>query len=85
MRNIGPKSAAWLAAVEVRSINDLREVGVVETFARVSRQRLLQQPFKVSLNLLWALEGAISDCDCRDLTPARKAELKAELNALLNC
>jgi DNA transformation protein and related proteins len=53
--NLGPKSAQWLVASGIASLAELRRLGSVAAFARVRRQ----QP-KASLNLLWALEGAIS-------------------------
>jgi len=37
MRNIGPKSAAWLRQVGLRSLEDLTAVGTVEAFMRVKR------------------------------------------------
>ena len=57
MRNIGPKSAAWLRQVGLRTPEDIAAVGSVEAFMRVKRAG-----FKPSLNLLYALEGALRDC-----------------------
>ena len=37
IRNVGPKSAAWLRQVGVRTLDDLRRVGVVETYLTVKR------------------------------------------------
>ena len=54
LRNIGPKSAAWLRQVGLRTRADLEGVGAVEAFMRVKRAG-----FKPSLNLLYALEGAL--------------------------
>ena len=48
MRNIGPKSAAWLRQVGLRSLEDLAAVGTVEAFMRVRRAG-----FKPGLNLLY--------------------------------
>ena len=61
LRNIGPKSAAWLRQVGLRSRADLEAVGTVEAFMRVKRAG-----FKPSLNLLYALEGALRDCHWQD-------------------
>ncbi|MAT70569.1 MAG: hypothetical protein CMJ58_13710 [Planctomycetaceae bacterium] len=77
LRNIGPVSAAWLAAVGVASREDLQRLGPVVAFARVRRV----QP-RASLNLLWALEAALADCDWRELTPETKSRLRDELHEL---
>ena len=54
LRNIGPKSAAQLRQVGVRTLDDLRALGSLEAFVKLKRAG-----FKPSLNLLYALEGAI--------------------------
>ncbi|WP_425396242.1 TfoX/Sxy family protein [Aeoliella sp.] len=77
LRNLGPKSSAWLAAAGIESLADLRELGAVVAYARVR-----QQQRGVSLNLLWALEGALRDCDWRDLTDADKQRLRDKLAEL---
>ena len=70
LRNIGPKSAAWLRQVGLRSEADLVGVGAVEAFMRVRRAG-----FKPSLNLLYSLEGAIRDCHWQDVPEPRREEL----------
>ena len=70
LRNIGPKSAAWLRQVGLRSRADIEAAGAVEAFMRVKRAG-----FKPSLNLLYALEGALLDCHWQEVTDARRAEL----------
>ncbi|MGE8239556.1 MAG: TfoX/Sxy family protein, partial [Stenotrophomonas indicatrix] len=57
LRNIGPKSAAWLRQVGLRSREDLVAIGAVGAFVKVKRAG-----FKPSLNLLYSLEGALLDC-----------------------
>jgi DNA transformation protein and related proteins len=47
LRNIGPKSAAWLRQVGLRTPEDLVAVGAVGAFVKVRRAG-----FKPSLNLL---------------------------------
>jgi DNA transformation protein and related proteins len=74
LRNIGPRSAAWLAEVGVHTLADLRRVGVLETWQRCA---LAGHP--VSLNLAYALEGACRDCDWRDLPAAVRTRLAADL------
>ena len=73
LRNIGPKSAAWLRQVGLRTRADLDEVGAVDAFMRVKRAG-----FKPSLNLLYALEGALCDCHWQEVPEERRAVLIAE-------
>ena len=70
LRNIGPKSAAWLRQVGLRSREEIAGVGAVGAFMRVKRAG-----FKPSLNLLYALEGALCDCHWQEVPDARRAEL----------
>ena len=72
LRNIGPKSAAWLRQVGLRTLEDLEAVGAVDAFMRVKRAG-----FKPSLNLLYALEGALLDCHWQEVPEARRSELVA--------
>ena len=68
MRNIGPKSAAWLRQVGLRTPEDLVEAGPLEAFMRIKRAG-----FKPSLNLLYSLEGALRDCHWQDVPEDRRA------------
>jgi DNA transformation protein and related proteins len=70
IRNVGPKSAAWLRQVGVRTQDDLVRLGAVEAFMKVKRAG-----FRPSLNLLYALEGALADCHWADLPDERKTAL----------
>ena len=76
IRNVGPKSAAWLRQVGVRSIEDLRDTGVVATFMKVRRAG-----FRPSLNLLYAMEGALLDCHWQDVPEDRRSELLLSVDA----
>ena len=70
IRNVGPKSAAWLRQVGVRTLDDLRRIGVVETFMKVKRAG-----FRPSLNLLYAMQGALDDCHWTELGEETKSAL----------
>lgn len=70
LRNIGPKSAAWLRQTGVRTQEDLEAVGALAAFVRVKRAG-----FKPSLNLLYALEGAILGCHWQQIPAERRSEL----------
>jgi hypothetical protein len=76
IRNVGPKSAAWLRQIGVRSTEDLARVGPVEAFLKVKRAG-----FRPSLNLLYSMAGALADCHWADLPEERKQELLAALEA----
>lgn len=78
LRNIGPKSAAWLRQVGLRTAEDLRAAGAVGAFVKVRRAG-----FKPSLNLLYSLEGALQDCHWQELPEPRRAQLVAEYEAII--
>jgi len=70
MRNIGPKSAAWLRQVGLRTLEDIAAIGTVEAFMRVRRAG-----FRPGLNLLYAIEGALLDCHWQEVPEERRQEL----------
>ena len=78
LRNIGPKSAAWLRQVGLRSAQDLVAVGAVQAFLKVKRAG-----FKPSLNLLYALEGALQDCHWQEVPETRRQALVADAEAAI--
>jgi len=55
-RNLDPKSKLMLHKVGIHTMNQLRALGAVKAYALVKRSGA-----NASLNLLWALEGALSD------------------------
>jgi hypothetical protein len=68
IRNVGPKSAAWLRQIGIRTEEDLRKFGAVEAYRRVKLAG-----FKPTLNLLYSMAGAEDDCHWTDLDEERKA------------
>lgn len=70
LRNIGPKSAAQLRQVGVRTLDDLRALGSLDAFVKLKRAG-----FKPSLNLLYSLEGALLDCHWQQVPDERRSEL----------
>ena len=78
LRNLGPKSAAWLRQVGLRTRDDLAATGPVEAFMRVRRAG-----FRPGLNLLYAIEGALQDTHWQEVPEARRAELVAAAEAAI--
>ena len=70
IRNIGPKSMAWLRQTGVRTLEDLQAVGALAAFVRIKRAG-----FRPSLNLLYALEGAILGCHWQEIPDERRTAL----------
>jgi len=73
---IGPKSAAWLRQVGIRSQEDLAEVGAVAAYVKCKRAG-----FRPSLNMLYSLEGTLLGCHWQKVPEARRAELAAQAEA----
>jgi hypothetical protein len=78
LRNIGPKSAAWLRQVGLRTLDDLAAVGPVDAYMRVRRAG-----FRPGLNLLYAIEGALNDTHWQEVPDARRVELVAAAEAAI--
>jgi DNA transformation protein len=68
--NLGPKSAQVLAAIGIENLAQLRRVGAVEAYVRARRSNS-----RVSLNLLWALEGALSGMPWRQVAHQHRTSL----------
>ncbi len=77
LRNIGAVSARRLAAVGIASGNDMRAVGAVAAYRRVRHS----EPRHTSLNLLYALEGALTVRRWQRLSEPTKARLRREAGA----
>lgn len=75
MRNMGPKSSEWLASVGIHTLDDVAELGVVETYKRVKAA----YPEKVTLNMLWGLQAALLDLPGNELPPNIKEELMKQM------
>jgi hypothetical protein len=73
VRNLGPKSAALLREVGIRTYAELANVGAIEAFRRARAFA----PHRVSLNLLYALEGALTNTHWNQLPEPVREELRA--------
>lgn len=74
VRNIGPTTQAWLHEIGIFSVEDIRQVGVIETFRRLKATF----PRQVTANALYGLEAAVLDIDWRAIPAERRAELCKE-------
>jgi DNA transformation protein and related proteins len=73
-RNLGPKSAEWLADLGIHTLEDLEEKGVVATW------KALQNFHEgANKNMLWAMMGAVMDLDWREIPIELKEQIKKEL------
>lgn len=77
--NLGPKSRDMLAAAGIRSLDELRRLGAVAAYAQVRRS-----DSRASLNLLWALEGALSGLHWRVVAREHRTSLLLALEQFEN-
>ena len=70
LANLGPKSRDMLANAGIRSVADLRRLGAVAAYVKVKRAGQ-----NASLNLLWALEGALSGQHWKDVAKEHRTSL----------
>jgi hypothetical protein len=76
MKNIGPQSAKWLAAVGILTKHDLEHTGAVAAF------RLMKEHgYNVTPVMLYALQGALMDLHWNRLPGKLKDDLRARARA----
>ncbi len=63
LRNLGPTSATWLRDIGVQTRADLERLGPVLVYRRIK-----QREPNTSLNLPWAMVGALVDKEWRDIS-----------------
>lgn len=76
LKNLGPASAAWLREAGIHTREQLARLGPVEAFLRV--QQTGRQP---SVNLLYAMAGALAGCRWDRLPEGTRGALLMELDA----
>ncbi len=74
LRGLGPASLQMLASVGITSATQLRAADVFALYARIKTL----QP-RTSMNLLYALLGAVDDQDWRDVAKDRRTEVLMRL------
>ena len=80
LKNLGPKSAEQIVAVGIDGPDEIRELGAAEVFHRVKSRF----PDSTSLNLLWALQGALMEVHWHDVPDEIKRQILAEAESLSN-
>jgi DNA transformation protein and related proteins len=68
--NLGPKSQQMLAHAGIHTLADLRALGAVRAYVQTKRSGA-----RVSLNLLWALEGAITGLHWQEVARDHRTSL----------
>ncbi len=76
LRGLGPAAELMLKKAGISSPEQLDKLGAVQAYLQVEKTS-----GKVSLNLLWALEGALSNTDWRDVASRQRGRLLIELDA----
>ena len=77
LKSLGPRSAAMLAEAGIERVEQLQAMGSVAAFARV-RKRVPN----ASLNLLWALESALTGITWQEVARQHRTSLLLALEAL---
>ena len=78
LRNLGPACEKDLHAVGIFTAEDIRKLGVEGTLVRLMQQRQARNKNWSCFNAtyLYALYGAIHDCDWRNIPEQKKTEFK---------
>lgn len=71
--NFGPKSQMMLEKAGIKTVEQLRKLGAVRAYVQV------KSVGKVSLNLLWAMEGALTDTHWQVVAKQERLRLLLEL------
>lgn len=71
--NLGPASQQWLAAVGIRNRRDLERLGPVTIY-----KLLKEHGYPATLNMVYAIAGALRGTEWNRLPAPLKAQLKAE-------
>ena len=78
MRNLGPACEGHLNAAGIYTAADVVQLGVEETYERmVAAQVKTGKRVVIHPAYLYALYGALEDCDWREVSQAKKNEFKA--------
>lgn len=80
--NLGPASQRMLAAAHIHTLTELKTLGAAEAYWQVrhAHRHLPRQP--ATLNLLWALEGAITGLPWQTVARQHRTSLLLALDTL---
>jgi DNA transformation protein and related proteins len=78
LRNIGPTTARRLNAIGIFTLEDLRDVGVIEAYRRVRTVF----PERTTLVLVYALQGTLMELHWNDIPEDVRAELIEQAAAI---
>lgn len=70
LRGLGPKSQEMLARAGITTVDELRRLGSVAAYSKVKRPS-----GNVSLNLLWAIESALTGVPWREVARRHRTSL----------
>ncbi|WP_223671129.1 TfoX/Sxy family protein [Kangiella shandongensis] len=74
LKGLGPKSVSWLETVGIDNLQTLESVGAVKAYLRIQKAG-----YKPSMNLLYALVGALEDRHWADVAKLERERLLNEL------
>ena len=77
LRNLGKASARMLEAAGIHSEDQLRQLGAAAAYVAVKRSGV-----NPSLNLLWAVDGALTDRDWKDVAKNDRLSLLMQIEML---
>ncbi|MDH4048464.1 MAG: TfoX/Sxy family protein [Gammaproteobacteria bacterium] len=77
LRNLGKASIQMLEAAGIKTVNQLQNKGAAAAFVAVKRAGCTP-----SLNLLWAIEGALTDRDWKDVAKNDRLSLLTQVEIL---
>lgn len=75
LRNLGKASSQMLLSAGIRTEKQLRDMGAVSAYVAVKASGC-----KPSLNLLWAIEGALTDRDWKEVSRDERTSLLVQLD-----
>jgi len=76
LTNLGPTSRQWLNAIGVYTKSDLVRLGSIHAYWLMK-----ERGFNVTMNMVYAMEGAILSMRWDELPGELKAELQSAINA----
>lgn len=71
LKNIGYKTAQWLRGIDIKTLDDLEREGIPNVY-----ERLKEEGHPVSVNLAYALQGAILNIHWSGVPSELREELR---------